>query len=569
MSNRPTRLVLVTNNAERASIVEQVAAECGWQLLPCVRRPVPFELLDHLRIDLFLVDLELENAFDQVKELARRPGAKVIALASAEHMSNWHEAMQAGVRELISLPLDPQHLIATIGQVVNGGSSSMAGFASQSRPVQPAIPPQMKEVTPPSMPAFSAAQQQNGAIFDDVQHRAPETPRHTASPMSIPPRQQSPAVPPPMPQAPMGQMGQANSGYNQMPPQAFHQQPAQYQQVPPPSPPPYSAPHQYPGASAPQGNGVNGHGNGYPNGNGGNGFPPNGYAPQGQMPNGQMPNNQMPNGFMPNGYAPAPGNRLIAITGLRGGVGRSTIAVNLAVALRQRSNSSVILAEAHHGLGHLALLMNMLPRHTLASLTEGEAFDTDIMRSILQQHSSGVQLFSAPLDVAQLIEYSPETWREILTLLKQMAQYVVVDTSAYADSVLSEVLTAADEIVIVCGPDILSMRSTMSLLETLRAERENVRGRVQLILNRAGVRGGLDESMLQKQLREKIAVSFTDDAPLATYALNRGVPFVLSHGRSSLTRSITTLVEQYHVGVPTPVAPTKKPFALLPLLSRG
>lgn len=109
----------------------------------------------------------------------------------------------------------------------------------------------------------------------------------------------------------------------------------------------------------------------------------------------------------------------------------------------------------------------------------------------------------------------------------------------------------------------------MSLLETLRAERENVRGRVQLILNRAGVRGGLDESMLQKQLREKIAVSFTDDAPLATYALNRGVPFVLSHGRSSLTRSITTLVEQYHVGVPTPVAPTKKPFALLPLLSRG
>ena len=94
MSNRPTRLELVTNNAERASIVEQVAAECGWQLLPCVRRPVPFELLDHLRIDLFLVDLELENAFDQVKELARRPGAKVIALASAEHMSNWHEAMQ-------------------------------------------------------------------------------------------------------------------------------------------------------------------------------------------------------------------------------------------------------------------------------------------------------------------------------------------------------------------------------------------------------------------------------------------------------------------------------------------
>ncbi len=145
----------------------------------------------------------------------------------------------------------------------------------------------------------------------------------------------------------------------------------------------------------------------------------------------------------------------------------------------------------------------------------------------------------------------------------------MVDTSAYADSVLSEVLTAADEIIVVCGPDILSMRSTMSLLETLRSERDNVRGRVQLVLNRAGVRGGLEESTLQKQLREKIAVSFTDDAPLATYALNRGVPFVLSHARSALTRSIQTLVDQFHVAVPSTTAPAKKPFALLPLLSRG
>jgi pilus assembly protein CpaE len=211
----------------------------------------------------------------------------------------------------------------------------------------------------------------------------------------------------------------------------------------------------------------------------------------------------------------------------------------------------------------------MLPRHTLASLTESAGFDTDIIRSVLQQHSSGLQLFSAPLDISQLVEFSPDTWRMILSLLKQLATYVIVDTSAYADAVLSEVLTAADDIVIVCGPDILSMRSTMSLLDTLRNERETVRGQIHLVLNRAGIRGGLDISTLQKQLREKISLSLTDDAPLATYALNRGVPFVLSHGRAALTRSIQAMVDQFHVPISMPAPVAKKPFALLPMFSRS
>jgi len=62
--------------------------------------------------------------------------------------------------------------------------------------------------------------------------------------------------------------------------------------------------------------------------------------------------------------------RLVAVTGLKGGVGRTTLAVNMAVSLRQRVDGDVVLVEAHHGLSDAALMLNLLPRHTLATLAQ-------------------------------------------------------------------------------------------------------------------------------------------------------------------------------------------------------
>lgn len=550
MSNRPTRLVLITNNAERAATVERIAADNGWQLLPCVQRPVPIELLDHLRIDIFLVDLDLDNAFEQIGELVRRPGAKVIALASAEQMGNWSAVLQMGVKELVPVPIAPQHLVMIVSQFVNSNGNGMLGQVATSRPTQPATPPLTKNMLPPG---FSTGEPQNNTYLNPPALQAP-TQRPVQGPLNVAPRKQF---------AEVGQSS-SNNGFP-MAQQSYSPVPVVPQtNMPAVQPGHYPTPSQFPGIGSTNGYPTNGHS---PNGHLANGYG-NGAVPNGYTPNGYAQNNYVANAYVANGqYATA--TRMIAITGLRGGVGRSTIAANLAIALKQRANANVVLAEAHHGMGHLALLLNMMPRHTLASLTDGDALDLDIMRSVLQQHSSGVQLLSAPLDVSQLVEFGPDTWRMILSLLKQTASYIVVDTSAYADSVLSEVLTAADDIVVVCGPDILSMRSTMSLLETLRSERDTVHGRVHLVLNRAGVRGGLDISTLQKQLHEKFSVSLTDDAALATYSLNRGVPFVLSHGRASVTRSIQSLVDQFYVPANVPATTAKRPFALLPLLNRG
>ena len=172
----------------------------------------------------------------------------------------------------------------------------------------------------------------------------------------------------------------------------------------------------------------------------------------------------------------------------------------------------------------------------------------------MQLHTSRVKVLAAPPDVSQLVELPIQTWQSILTQLTEMAAYVVVDTAAVTDAVLSEVLTHADDIVVVTGPDLASLRSAVVLLQTLDGE-SNVHGRTHVVLNRSGVRGGIPEDACAKQVGEEIAAALPDDASLAVFALNRGVPYVLSHPRSILSRKVQELVSKvFHVKTASKVA---------------
>lgn len=231
--------------------------------------------------------------------------------------------------------------------------------------------------------------------------------------------------------------------------------------------------------------------------------------------------------------------RMVVVSGLKGGVGRTTLAVNLAVALRQQVGKDVVLVEAHHGLSDLSLMLNLSPRHTLASLAQEENIDADVIRGHLHDHVSGLKVLAAPQDVAALVNLPIETWRHILTILLDVVPYVVVDTSSVGDDVLAEVLSMADDILIVTGPDLAGMRSAVVLLQGLVGE--SIQARTHVVLNRAGVRGGVSEAACAKQIGESIAAAVPDDAALATFALNRGVPFVLSHPRTILSRKVQEL----------------------------
>jgi pilus assembly protein CpaE len=81
------------------------------------------------------------------------------------------------------------------------------------------------------------------------------------------------------------------------------------------------------------------------------------------------------------------------------------------------------------------------------------------------------------------------------------------------------------------------------LLQSLRHENV-VDGKIHVVLNRAGAQGGIDERVVQDQLRESVAISIPEDSALVTFAFNRGIPFVVSHARALVTRRMMALVER-------------------------
>lgn len=234
--------------------------------------------------------------------------------------------------------------------------------------------------------------------------------------------------------------------------------------------------------------------------------------------------------------------RIIAVTGLKGGVGRSTVAVNLAAALQQSGKSDVILVESHGGLSDLSLMLNLHPTRTLAHLDEETEIDLDIVQGNLCQHESGLRLLAAPTKLENLVELPPESWPHLLSLLTEIAGTVVVDTGVAANAILSEILTTADEIVVVTGADTVSLNSTWPLLQTLR-QGHDVHGQIHLVLNRVGMPGAVSKSTVSKHLQQRVDIELLDDAPLVTYSVNRGIPFVFSQPRALLSRRFVELVD--------------------------
>ncbi len=255
--------------------------------------------------------------------------------------------------------------------------------------------------------------------------------------------------------------------------------------------------------------------------------------------------------------------RVIAVAGMKGGIGRSILAVNLAVALAQRpefaAGPPIVLTEVHHGLSDLALLLNAHPTHTVANMAAEMHFDADLVGGHLFVHSSGVRLLAAPTAVSQLVDIPPTVWRAVLDVLAQMASVVIVDTAASPDPILAEALAMADTILVVSTPEITAVRGAVALIESLKQE-SGIGARIHLILNRAGAAGGIGAGAIADHFKLKVEAALVDDPALVTLATNRGVPFVLSHRRALLSRQIEHLAARLAAEIkPQAAAETARP----------
>jgi pilus assembly protein CpaE len=237
--------------------------------------------------------------------------------------------------------------------------------------------------------------------------------------------------------------------------------------------------------------------------------------------------------------------RVVAVFSPKGGVGRTTIAVNMAVAAAGEPDSRVVLVDGSFQFGDVGVLLNLNPKNkSIADLVpELEVGgDADFIETFLITHSTGAKVLLAPPspEMAELV--TPATIRRVLEALRAKNDLVVVDcASAFSDTTLA-ILDVADVVLTVLTLEITSIKNMRLFLEV--AEQLGYPSdKMELVLNRADSALGIRVADVEHSIGRKVDHTIVSDGRSVVYALNRGVPFFVSNREAQVSQDILRLAK--------------------------
>ena len=234
--------------------------------------------------------------------------------------------------------------------------------------------------------------------------------------------------------------------------------------------------------------------------------------------------------------------QIVAIFSPKGGVGRTTIAVNMAIAAATELGQTVVLVDASFQFGDVGVLLNLNPKNkSIADLVpELEAGEPESLDTFVINHSAGVRVLLAPPtpEMAELI--TPTVVKRVLEALRREHDLVIVDCTSWFNETTLSILDVADTVLTVLSLEITSIKNMRLFLEV--AEQLGYeQNKVKLVLNRADSSLGIRVTDVENSIGRKVDHTIVSDGRSVVYALNRGVPFFLSNREAQVSQDILRL----------------------------
>ncbi|MFW6184393.1 MAG: response regulator [Chloroflexota bacterium] len=252
--------------------------------------------------------------------------------------------------------------------------------------------------------------------------------------------------------------------------------------------------------------------------------------------------------------------RVIAVHSLRGGIGSTTIAVNIAVALRELWGAPTLLLDMAMLSGHVNLFLDRRVRHTWATLTgyQLEEIDDDLLSSLLHEYKNGMQFIAAPDSPGEAELVRREIVEQAMGLLKPSYDYIVIDLPHDFDDISLAMLDHADVILLLVAPELAALRAAAMAIDTYGKLGYDLES-VELVLNRPFEAEGLDPMDIYRALHHTISVQLPYAGSRCVQAINKGEPLSSARPEHPMSRALENFAFQIsktpHREFP-PISPT-------------
>ena len=248
------------------------------------------------------------------------------------------------------------------------------------------------------------------------------------------------------------------------------------------------------------------------------------------------------------------GGLVVAVFSPKGGVGRTTVAVNLAVAAASIGSKRVALMDGSLQFGDVGVLLNLNPKSkSIADLVpELDAGEIESIDTFIIDHSSGVRVLLAPPSPEAAEHVTAGHAKRVLERLRAEHDVTIVDCPATFNDTTLAILDEADIILTILSLEITSIKN-MRLFMEVTDQLGYGSDKIRIVLNRADAALGIRVSDVENSIGRKVQHTIVSDGRSVVYALNRGVPFFLSNREAQVSQDILRLASDI-VGAEAKVA---------------
>src|SRR6056297_2681895 len=236
---------------------------------------------------------------------------------------------------------------------------------------------------------------------------------------------------------------------------------------------------------------------------------------------------------------------VIAVAGATGGVGSTSLAVNMGCVLATEPGTSVALVDLDMALGDADVFLDAIPDYTLADVAQNiSRLDIQLLKRSLTKHSSGLYLLPRPVELHDTVSINDESLRKVIGLLKASFTHLIIDLSKTYSSLDMTAIESATRVLLVTQLDLPCLRNVVRLMMSFE-EIDGLQDKVEIVVNRAGLESGqISLKKAKETLGRDVFALLPNDYRTMVEVRNNGVPLITQAPKAAITQSFRDMANK-------------------------